>query len=161
LNTALSDLKTANYSTFASQIHQILMVFITRKETFSAAHKLNRPDWSEQKNLDTFGKCANPNWHGHNYQLFVTVKGDVQSQTGFVTNLTTISNNDKEKVISKVDHKNLNLDVDFMKDKLPTTEVLAIEIWQQIATPINALGCKLHCVKIQETEKNFVEYFGD
>ena len=136
------------------------MVYITRKETFSAAHKLNRNDWSQQKNNEMFGKCANPNWHGHNYDLSVTVKGEANPETGFVANLSDIGNILKVKVINKVDHKNLNLDVDFMKDKLPTTEILAIEIWQQIEVSINALGCKLHCVKIQETEKNFVEYFG-
>jgi 6-pyruvoyltetrahydropterin/6-carboxytetrahydropterin synthase len=137
------------------------MIFITRKETFSAAHKLSRTDWSEGKNLETFGKCANPNWHGHNYSLYVTVKGETSPETGFVANLSDIGTILKTKVIDKVDHRNLNLDVDFMKDKLPTTEVLAIEIWKQIVQPINALGCTLHCVKIQETEKNYVEYFGN
>ena len=136
------------------------MIYITRKETFSAAHKLSRQEWSEEKNLDTFGKCANPNWHGHNYSLYVTVKGKVDSETGFVANLSEISQIVKIKVIDKVDHRNLNLDVDFMKDKLATTEVLAIEIWKQIQQSINSLGCTLHCVKIQETEKNYVEYFG-
>ena len=136
------------------------MVFITRKETFSAAHKLSRSNWSEEKNAELFGKCANPNWHGHNYQLWVTVKGDMNPETGFVANLSDISKILMSKVIQKVDHKNLNLDVDFMKDKLPSTEVLAVEIWNQIEVPVNALGCTLHCVKIQETEKNFVEYFG-
>jgi 6-pyruvoyltetrahydropterin/6-carboxytetrahydropterin synthase len=111
--------------------------------------------------MEMFGKCANPNWHGHNYSLFVTVKGEVSSETGFVANLSEIGFILKTKVIDKVDHRNLNLDVDFMKDKLPTTEVLAVEIWKQIEQPVNALGCKLHCVKIQETEKNFVEYFGN
>jgi len=136
------------------------MVYITRKETFSAAHKLTRPDWSESKNAETFGKCANPNWHGHNYQLTVTVKGDINPDTGFVINLSDIGKIIREKIIDKVDHKNLNLDVDFMKGKLASTEVLAVEIWNQVEKPINALGCKLHCVKIQETEKNYVEYFG-
>src|SRR5438477_485364 len=120
------------------------MVFITRKETFSAAHKLNRTDWSAEKNAEMFGKCANPNWHGHNYSLSVTVKGEMDAQTGFVANLSDISEIIKEKIIKKVDHKNLNLDVDFMKDKLPTTENLAVEIWRQIESPVNALGCKLH-----------------
>ncbi len=136
------------------------MVYITRKEIFSAAHKLNRAEWSEEKNQEQFGKCANPNWHGHNYNLLVTVKSEINPETGFVANLSDISKVLKEKVISKLDHKNLNLDVDFMKDKLPTTEVLAVEIWNQIEAPIGSLGCKLHCVKIQETEKNYVEYFG-
>ena len=137
------------------------MVYITRKEIFSAAHRLNRKEWSEEKNLEVFGKCANPNWHGHNYNLFVTVKGELNSETGFVANLTDVSQIIKSRVIDKVDHKNLNMDVDFLKDKIATTEVLAVEIWKQIEAPINKLGCTLHCVKIQETEKNFVEYFGN
>ncbi len=136
------------------------MIFITRKETFSAAHKLSRAEWSAEKNAETFGKCANPNWHGHNYQLSVTVKGEINPETGFVANLSEIGKILMTKVIDKVDHKNLNLDVDFMNDKLPSTEVLAVEIWKQIEAPVNALGCQLHCVKIQETEKNFVEYYG-
>jgi len=136
------------------------MVYITRKENFSAAHKLSRPDWNEEKNMEVFGKCANPNWHGHNYDLTVTVKGEVNPETGFVANLSTIGQILKAKVIDKVDHKNLNLDVDFMQGKLPSTEVLAIEIWNQIVKDINAMGCTLHCVKIQETEKNYVEYYG-
>ncbi len=136
------------------------MVFITRKETFSAAHKLSRTDWDEEKNKSVFGKCANPNWHGHNYNLSVTVKGEVNPDTGFVANLSLVGQILKTKIIDKVDHRNLNLDVDFMQGKLPSTEVLAIEIWNQIENEVNALGCKLHCVKIQETEKNYVEYFG-
>lgn len=136
------------------------MVFITRKETFSAAHKLNRNDWSEEKNLEIFGKCANPNWHGHNYLLSVTVKGGINPQTGFVANLSDVGKILHSRVIEKVDHKNLNLDVDFLKDKLPSTENLAVEIWKQIEEPIKALGCNLHCVRIQETEKNYVEYYG-
>lgn len=137
------------------------MVYITRKETFTAAHKLFRAEWSNEKNLEVFGKCANPNWHGHNYDLFVTVKGEINPDTSFVANLSDVSRIINEKVISKVDHKNLNLDVDFMKDVLPSTENLAVAIWKQIEQPLNSLGCKLHCVKIQETEKNYVEYFGE
>jgi 6-pyruvoyltetrahydropterin/6-carboxytetrahydropterin synthase len=137
------------------------MIYITRKETFSAAHKLSRKEWSPEKNLEMFGKCANPNWHGHNYYLYVTVKGEVNPETGFVTNLSEVSAILKNKVIDKVDHKNLNVDVDFLTDKLATTEVLAIEIWKQIEEPIKKLGCSLHCVKIQETDKNYVEYFGN
>jgi 6-pyruvoyltetrahydropterin/6-carboxytetrahydropterin synthase len=136
------------------------MVFITRREQFSAAHKLSRQEWSTEKNNEVFGKCSNPNWHGHNYQLWVTVKGEQNPDTGFVVNLTEVSKILREKVISKLDHKNINLDVDFMKGKLGSTETLAVEIWKQIETPINQLGCTLHSVKIQETENNFVEYFG-
>lgn len=136
------------------------MIYITRREQFSSAHKLSRDDWSSEKNLQTFGKCANPNWHGHNYQLFITVRGEQNRQTSFVANLTDVSNIIKEKVISKLDHKNINLDVDFMQGKLATTETLAVEIWKQIESPIRILGCELHAVKIQETENNYVEYFG-
>ncbi|MBP6334303.1 MAG: 6-carboxytetrahydropterin synthase [Bacteroidia bacterium] len=136
------------------------MVYITRKEIFSAAHKLSRPDWTAEKNQEVFGKCSNENWHGHNYNLWVTVKGDVNPDTGFVTNLSEISRIIRINVLDKLDHKNLNLDVDFMKGKYSSTEVLAIGIWEQIESPIAALGCILHSVKIQETEKNTVEYFG-
>ena len=136
------------------------MVYITRREQFSAAHKLYREDWTAEKNTEVFGKCANPNWHGHNYQLFVTVKGEQNPDTGFVVNLTDVSNIVREKVISKLDHKNVNLDVDFMRGKLASTETLAVEIWKQIKIPITNMGCELHCVKIQETENNYVEYFG-
>jgi 6-pyruvoyltetrahydropterin/6-carboxytetrahydropterin synthase len=144
----------------ANSIFAAPMVYITRKEIFSAAHKLSRQEWSEQKNMEMFGKCANPNWHGHNYNLYVTVKGEASAETGFVANLSDIGHILKTKVIDKVDHKNLNMDVDFLKDKMPTTEVLAIEIWNQIEKQINELGCMLHCVKIQETDKNYVEYYG-
>ena len=137
------------------------MVYITRKETFTAAHKLFKPEWSNEKNLEVFGKCANPNWHGHNYNLYVTVKGEINPDTSFVANLSDISRIINDKIISKVDHKNLNLDVDFMQNILPSTENLAVAIWKQIQQEVNSLGCKLHCIKIQETEKNNVEYFGN
>ncbi|HNO71773.1 MAG TPA: 6-carboxytetrahydropterin synthase [Bacteroidia bacterium] len=136
------------------------MIYITRREQFSAAHKLFREDWSQEKNYEVFGKCANPNWHGHNYQLFITVKGEQNPDTSFVVNLSDISELAREKVISKLDHRNINLDVDFMKGKMASTETLAIEIWNQLEKPINSLGCKLHCIKVQETENNYVEYFG-
>ena len=137
------------------------MIYITRTETFSAAHKLAKPDWSDEKNREIFGKCSNENWHGHNYELVVTVKGEVNPETGFLANLTDLSRVIRERVLDKVDHRNLNLDVDFMKGKLASTEVLAIEFWKQLEQPIAALGCRLHCVKIRETQKNFVEYFGN
>lgn len=136
------------------------MVYITRKENFSSAHKLFHEEWSQEKNEQIFGKCANPNWHGHNYNLHVTVKGTPVKETGFVVNLSDLSKILREKVISKTDHKNLNLDVDFMKGKLASTEILAVAIWNEIKDDISKLGCELHCVKIQETENNFVEYFG-
>lgn len=137
------------------------MVYITRRERFSAAHKLFRPDWSDEKNHEKFGKCANPNWHGHNYELFTTVKGIIDPETGYCANLIDISSAIKKHVVDKLDHKNFNLDVDFMKGKMATTEVIAIEIWKQLEPHINKLGCKLHCVKLVETENNYVEYFGE
>ena len=117
-------------------------------------------NWNEQKNIEVFGKCANKNWHGHNFELFVTVKGEVNTKTGFVVNLKDLAKIIQEKVIDKLDHKNLNLDVDFMKDKMASTEVLAIAIWQELEANIMQLGATLHCIKVQETENNFVEYFG-
>ena len=137
------------------------MIYLTRRERFSAAHRMFRQEWTDEENLKVFGKCSNPNWHGHNYQLWVTVKGEVNPETGFVANLAEISVLLKKYVLDKVDHKNLNIDVDFMHGKLSSTEVLAIEIWKQLEKPINALGCVLHCIKVQETDKNYVEYFGN
>ena len=137
------------------------IVHITRRERFSAAHKLWREDWSDEDNFETFGKCANPNWHGHNYELFVTVKGPVNPETGFVADLKEIGHVLKSKVINQLDHKNINLDVDFMSGELSSTENLAIGIWDTISGDMNAMGCELHCVKIQETENNYVEYYGD
>jgi 6-pyruvoyltetrahydropterin/6-carboxytetrahydropterin synthase len=136
------------------------MVFISRRERFNAAHKLYNESWSVEKNLEVFGKCSNPNWHGHNYELFVTVKGSPDPVTGFVIDLKVLSNIIKEYVTDKLDHKNINLDVDFMHGKLPSTELLAANIFEQIQKPIEEKGCKLHSVKLQETENNSVEYFG-
>lgn len=136
------------------------IVFITRRERFSAAHKLAIPEWSDEENQETFGKCSNPNWHGHNYVLWVTVKGKPNPSTGFVADLSAIGDIIKEKVIQHVDHKNLNLDVPFTKDMMTSTENLAIAIWNELINPIKELGADLHCVKISETENNYVEYFG-
>ncbi len=137
------------------------MIYITRKEHFNAAHKLFRAEWSNEKNMEVFGKCSNPNWHGHNYDLFVTVKGEINPETGFLVDLKLLSKIIKEKVIEKLDHRNINLEVDFMQGKMASTEILAIGIWNEIANEINELGCKLHSIKLFETENNFVEYFGN
>lgn len=136
------------------------MVFITRRERFNAAHKLFKPDWSESKNEEVFGKCSNPNWHGHNYELFVTVKGVPNPETGFVIDLKKLSAILKDKVIDKLDHKNINMDVDFMKGRMASTEILTIAIWEEIEAGIKAEGAMLHCVRLEETENNFAEYFG-
>lgn len=136
------------------------MIYITRKEHFNAAHKLFKEDWTPEKNESVFGKCSNPNWHGHNYDLFVTVKGEINTETGFVIDLKILRDIINREVIDKLDHKNINLDVDFMKGKMASTEVLAQEIWNQLVGHINKEGAILHSVKLFETENNFVEYFG-
>ena len=136
------------------------IVYVTRRERFNAAHKLWNPAWDEATNLKTFGKCANPNWHGHNYELFVTVKGEPKPETGYCIDLKNLSELVEEKVISKLDHRNLNLDVDFMKAKMTSTENIAIAIWEQLEQPISALGCALHSIRLHETENNSAEYFG-
>ena len=136
------------------------MIYITRRETFNAAHRLFRPEWDDEKNLQVFGKCSNPKWHGHNYVLYVTVKGEVDPETGFLINLKDLSKIMNEKVVDQLDHKNMNLEVDFMKDRITSTENLAIGIWEQLEEPIRKLGAALHCVKVYETENNFAEYYG-
>ena len=136
------------------------MVFLMRIEHFNAAHKLYNPGWSKEKNIEEFGKCANENWHGHNYELHVTVKGEVNVDTGFVINAQILGRMVKQYVIEELDHKNLNLDVDFMKDKLCSAENLAIAVWQQLKIHLPE-GVNLHSVKLYETAKIFVEYFGD
>jgi len=134
------------------------MIYITRKEHFNAAHKLARTDWTDEKNKEVFGKCSNPNWHGHNYDLYVTVKGEVNPETGYVIDLKYLKHIINDYVIEKLDHKNINLDVDFMNGKMASTEILAMEIWNQLIPHIN--GAELHSIKLFETENNFVEYFG-
>ena len=135
-------------------------IYITRRETFNAAHKLWQEKWSEEKNWDVFGKCSNKNWHGHNFQLFVTVKGIPDENTGFVMNLKTLSQILKEKVIEPLDHKNLNLDVPFFKGKMASTENLAIAIWDEIELEIAKFGGELAKIKLVETENNYVNYYG-
>ena len=136
------------------------MVYLTRLEHFNAAHKLYNPVWSREKNEEVFGKCANENWHGHNYELFVTVKGNPDPDTGFLFDVKKLSNIIKQEVIEKLDHRNLNVDVEFMKGKMCSTENLAIEIWKQLEPHIPA-PVKLHCIKLYETPRIYIEYFGD
>lgn len=136
------------------------MIYITRKEHFNAAHKLFNPNWSEEKNEAVFGKCANKNWHGHNYDLFVTVKGSINPDTGFVVNLKELSTLIRRDVTDVLDHKNLNLDVAGMP-VMPSTENVAIFIWDILAPKIKHMGATLHCIKLYETDSNYVEYFGD
>ena len=136
------------------------MVYITRIEHFNAAHKLYNPNWSAEQNDDVFGKCANENWHGHNFELYVTLKGDPDPETGFVFDVKKLSIIVKEHVIEKIDHKNLNVDVDFMKGKICSIENLVIGIWNELA-PHLPNGVALHCLKLYETPRIFVEYYGN
>lgn len=136
------------------------MLFITRKEHFNAAHKLYNEAWSEEKNLEVFGKCANPNWHGHNYEVYVTVKGKTNPETGFIVNLKDLSTLIRTEICDKLDHKNLNLDVDFLQGVMTSTENVAIAIFNILGPKVEKLGAKLHCIKLCETENNYVEYFG-
>ena len=136
------------------------MIYITRKEHFNAAHKLFNPAWSEEQNNATFGKCANKNWHGHNYELFVTVKGEINPDTSFVVNLKDLSTLIRKNVTEILDHKNLNIDVEGMPI-MPSTENVAIFIWDILAPKIKEMGATLHVIKLQETDSNYVEYFGE
>jgi 6-pyruvoyltetrahydropterin/6-carboxytetrahydropterin synthase len=136
------------------------MVYLTRSEHFNAAHRLYNPEWSHEKNEEVFGQCANENWHGHNYDLYVTVKGQPDNGTGFLMDVKKLSTIIKEQVIEKVDHRNLNLDVDFMKGKMCSTENLAVGIWKQLQ-PHLPVNVQLHCIKLYETPRIYVEYFGE
>jgi 6-pyruvoyltetrahydropterin/6-carboxytetrahydropterin synthase len=135
------------------------MVYLTRVEHFNAAHRLYNPAWSNEQNEAVFGKCANENWHGHNYELYVTIKGEVDENTGFLFDVKKLSGIIQENVLEKLDHKNLNVDVDFMRGKICSTENLAREIWNQL-TPHLPGTVKLHCIKLFETARIYVEYFG-
>lgn len=136
------------------------MVFLTRIEHFNAAHKLYNPTWDKEKNEAVFGKCANENWHGHNYELHVTVKGEVSGDTGFVIDVKQLSVLIKQFVLEELDHKNLNLDVAFLKNKMCSTENLSVAIWNQLVSRLPE-NVQLHCIKLYETPRIFVEYFGN
>jgi 6-pyruvoyltetrahydropterin/6-carboxytetrahydropterin synthase len=136
-------------------------VYITRRETFNAAHKLWNDNWSQEKNEEVFGRCSNTNWHGHNFTLFVTVKGIPNPDTGFVMNLKDLSSIIQQEVTEKLDHKNLNLDVPFLKGVLASTENVIIAIWDRLVEPIRKSGGELVKLKLVETENNYVEYFGE
>jgi 6-pyruvoyltetrahydropterin/6-carboxytetrahydropterin synthase len=135
------------------------MVFLTRAEHFNAAHKLYNPVWSRERNEEVFGKCANENWHGHNYELFVTIKGEPDADTGFIFDAKKLSVIIREAVIEKLDHKNLNMDVDFMQGKICSTENLIVAIWEQLVMHLPK-AIQLHAIKLYETPRIFVEYFG-
>jgi len=136
------------------------MVYLTRTEHFNAAHRLYNPAWSYEKNEEVFGKCANENWHGHNYDLYVTIKGIPDIDTGFLMDAKALSSLIKEHVTEKLDHRNLNLDVAFMSDKICSTENLVVGIWNELKPHLPS-SVQLHCIKLYETPRIYVEYFGE
>jgi 6-pyruvoyltetrahydropterin/6-carboxytetrahydropterin synthase len=136
------------------------MVYLTRIEHFNAAHKLYNPHWTKEKNEEVFGKCANENWHGHNFELFVTIKGNPDPDTGFIYDAKKLGAIIQERIIEKLDHRNLNEDVEFMKGKLCSIENLVIAIWNELEPQLPA-PATLHCLKLVETAKIYVEYYGE
>lgn len=136
------------------------LVYITRRMDFNAAHRLHRADWTEEQNEAMFGKCANRNWHGHNFELYVTVKGTPDPLTGFIMDLKKIKSLVQREVIDHLDHKNLNMDVPFLQGIMPSIENLAMAIWDILKDKLDE-GCQLHSIRIRETRNNFVEYFGE
>ena len=136
------------------------MVYLTRVEHFNAAHRLYNPSWSYEKNEEVFGKCANENWHGHNYELHVTIRGEVDKDTGFLFDVKKLSMIIGEHVLEQLDHKNLNMDVPFLEGKMCSTENLAKGIWNELNLHIPGTVA-LHCIRLYETPRIFVEYFGE
>jgi len=135
------------------------MIYVTRREVFSASHRLHNPKLSDENNKKIFGKCNNPNGHGHNYTLEVVIEGEIDEKTGYVIDLKLLKTIIIENIIEKVDHKHLNFDVDFMKGINPTTENFAIKIWEILVDKIPT--GKLHLIRLHETENNFIEYKGN
>jgi 6-pyruvoyltetrahydropterin/6-carboxytetrahydropterin synthase len=134
-------------------------VYVTRRAHFNAAHRLHNPGKSDEWNKRVFGKCNNPNWHGHNYVLEVTVAGEPDPETGYVIDLAELKRIIEERVVSVVDHANLNLDVDFLQGILPSTENFAVAIWRRLVSALPS--GRLHRIRLQETERNVVEYHGE
>ncbi|OIN59881.1 6-pyruvoyl trahydropterin synthase family protein [Arsenicibacter rosenii] len=138
------------------------MVYVNRIEHFNAAHRLFNPNWSEEKNKEVFGPCANAYFHGHNFELIVTVKGEPNPDTGFVIDMKKLGQIIKQEVIEKLDHKNLNMDVDFLQGKLASCEVLVMEIWKILERALHDITeARLHQIRLYETPKNFVDYYGE
>jgi 6-pyruvoyltetrahydropterin/6-carboxytetrahydropterin synthase len=138
------------------------MVYISRKEHFNAAHRLFNPNWSDERNKEVFGPCANHNWHGHNFELIVTVKGEPDPDTGFVIDLKVLGDVIKREIIEQLDHKNINLDVPFMQGKMASCEILVMEIWRLLEAALSPLTeARLYQIRLFETERNFVDYYGE
>jgi 6-pyruvoyltetrahydropterin/6-carboxytetrahydropterin synthase len=134
------------------------MVTVTRRESFSASHRLYNPELSDARNVELFDKCANPNGHGHNYILEVTVAGEPKKETGYVIDIKKLKEIVRKEIIAKVDHKHLNYDVEFLKGIIPTSENIARVFWDVLRDKIG--DAKLYSIRLQETENNIVEYKG-
>lgn len=135
------------------------MIYITRRLDFCASHRLFNPEFSDEENKEIFGLCNNPNGHGHNYILEVTVKGEIEANTGMVLDLKTLKKIINHEIVDKVDHKNFNMDVDFMEGVIPTAENIAIKFWDILKPKID--NGSLHELKLYESERNYVVYRGD
>jgi 6-pyruvoyltetrahydropterin/6-carboxytetrahydropterin synthase len=136
------------------------MIYLTRQFEFSASHRIYDPSLSNEDNYKLFGKCSNPNGHGHNYVLEVTVSGEINPGTGYVIDIKDIKTIVNQEIIEKVDHKNLNTDVEFMSGVIPTTENIVVQFWKMIFDKINSGHRKLYSLKLYETKNNSVEYRG-
>lgn len=136
-------------------------VYVTRKAHFNAAHRLHNPVKSDEWNREQFGLCNNPNWHGHNYELEITVRGEPDADTGYVIDLGVLKEIAEEKVVSKCDHRNLNVEVDFLEGIMPSTENLVVAFWEQLAPAVAEVGGTLHKLRLQETPRNAAEYYGE
>jgi 6-pyruvoyltetrahydropterin/6-carboxytetrahydropterin synthase len=136
------------------------LLYITRKEHFNAAHQLWNSNWTEEQNLAIFGKCANPHFHGHNFDLYVCVKGQPNPDTGCVMDLKKLKVIIREEVIDHLDHQNLNLDVPWLSGQMPSIENISVAVWHRIAAKL-PVGVQLHKITLWETQNNFVEYFGE
>ena len=137
------------------------MIYLTRKFYFCASHRLYKEGLSDEENMRIFGKCSNPNGHGHNYILYVTVCGEVDPTSGFVIDFTELKDIVESEIISKVDHKNLNLDVDFMRGILPSAENIAVQFWKILEPVLKGPKRKLYSIKLEETVNNTVLYKGE
>jgi 6-pyruvoyltetrahydropterin/6-carboxytetrahydropterin synthase len=138
----------------------VSVVKATRRVHFSAAHRLYRPDWSDEQNADVFGDCSNPNWHGHNYELDVTVEGSVDPETGYVMDLKLLKDALQERVVGDLDHRNLNIEVPWLQGVIPTTENLVVAVWDRLAGTLPE-GVRLARIVLHETPRNSVEYTGE
>ena len=153
--------KVRNWHRVSLRLIPMKQVTITRRARFNAAHKLWNEQWDADKNFEVFGKCANPNWHGHNYEVYVTVRGAIDEDTGYFINFTDLKAMIRKYVEEPLDHKNLNMDVPWLKGRQTSVENLVIGIWEQLEPIVSQNGCSLERVRVFETENNYADYYGE